>query len=56
MDKLKPCPFCGNKKPKMEEMYGGCHQIICYDLTCLATMRNHKESDLIASWNRRAKI
>ena len=54
MKELKPCPFCGHKKPRVEGPYAsndqywiGCHK-------CFAgTMYHDTEIEAIEAWNRR---
>lgn len=34
MEKLKPCPFCGNKKPNLEKMSDGGFCVKCSNNDC----------------------
>jgi len=58
MDKLKPCPFCGNQHPSMEkssigeEIYCPCCQI---RFRCFSTIWVEDEKvEVIKRWNRRS--
>lgn len=59
MTELKPCPFCGNKQPRILTfaehyrlpMYRGQRAIEC---SCGAFVRGAGNEAAIAAWNRRA--
>lgn len=67
MDKLKPCPFCGetrsgflllsgtayNPFPYWDSGIRGeeCGYVICYN--CNAMIKAHTEEEAIEAWNRR---
>ncbi len=55
MAELKPCPFCGAKKPNIEydEKFKRYSVRCCI---CAATMRttSQKRQDTVDAWNRRA--
>lgn len=54
-EKLKPCPFCGEKRNLYPESYvTGKWQVEC--LICRASGGNCvKEANAIKAWNRRVK-
>ena len=53
-EKLKPCPFCGNKaKLEENEIFGGCYEVSCTNLKCDAFVTDDSESDVIRKWNIR---
>ena len=55
MDELKPCPFCGCKKPTLKsDSYGYGFRIECG--RCWIGMQRMKKSRLIKSWNRRVEV
>ena len=61
MDKLKPCPFCGDPNPK-EEIYCDPHDLIeyyyirCTNDLCFAQMGSARKREwAIKRWNRRAE-
>ena len=60
---LKPCPFCGNKNPTLEEMnswsgepvwFIGCENYNCYFGMSLGESFNTKQ-EAIEAWNTRSK-
>ena len=65
MDKLKPCPFCGNDLNKQDEMdtiylafrfrEEPLYQIVCQEHYggCSATILGYSKEECIELWNRR---
>ena len=52
MNKLKPCPFCGNKALHTNNIFGE-HYVVCTSCTC-AGPGAWTEKEAIEAWNMRA--
>lgn len=59
-EKLKPCPFCGRKKHKVEPMasFGMVNErpiidLWCIDCKCGVSMIQDNEEKVIKMWNKR---
>ena len=57
MEKLKPCPFCGEKNELYIKSFSGwvADAIVCYGCHAIFSQQEiTREEDLIEAWNRRA--
>jgi Lar family restriction alleviation protein len=55
MEELKPCPFCGNKKPKLNEAMLACKPAWMVEcMKCYASVRaEFTKGKAIQAWNQR---
>ena len=51
INKIKPCPFCGEKAKLYEDMTG-CKVVQCNKCGC-GTLRKHDKNIVVSAWNNR---
>jgi Lar family restriction alleviation protein len=55
---IKPCPFCGDNDPSIDEVDSGVHAVVCNDCGCVGPITPYVEAhqtaeEAIERWNRR---
>ena len=55
LNKLKPCPFCGDEVTLFKGVIAGVNMVTCYSCNAITSFKGHEnEKDTIERYNRRA--